>query len=205
MTGIPPVGVSTAPVTPSKNNDASVNEIKEAVDNNSKVAKNCAVAALATSCATLIPLSVLAVKTGKISKVAEKMQQGVQPVLDNVQRITSDLSGATGAIKGATESVKLKTEEVLGLIKSEEMKGFIETLKSKVHEIDGKAVGGELKASIAALSDAAKAKVGEVDAESINNLLVSLKNQVDNLNIPELKTQFGQMLENSKLGQILGI
>lgn len=196
-TNIAPIGVNTTPIAPVKNNDVSVNEIKEAVDNNSKVAKNCATAALVTSCATLIPLSVLAVKTGKISRVAEKLQQGVQPVLDNAQKITGDIAGATGAIRGTAEGIKGKTEEVLGLIKSDEMKGFIETLKSKVNELDGKGISDELKVSIAKLSDAAKAKVDEVNPETVNELIISLRNQVDNLNIPELKAQFGQMMENT--------
>ena len=68
-------------------NDSKTQEIVQIMEENSKTTKLCAGAALAASVATLIPLSILAVRTGKISKIAD------------------DVKGITGAARKATEDV----------------------------------------------------------------------------------------------------
>lgn len=205
MSGISSVGtpnLTTAQNTSASNTEVANDKTIKAIEENSKTAKMCAAVAIGTSCATLLPLSVLAIKTGKISKAVEGLRNDAKPVIDGVKNITDNVETASGALKETTSNLGNKAKEIIELVKSDDMKNFISQLETKVKELNLTGAGDELRNSIKTISEAAKNKLGDINLEdAANAFIANLGTYVEKMNIPELSQKFKTLID--KFGNII--
>lgn len=157
----------------------SEERIVEAIEDNSSAAKNCSKVALATSVATLLPLSVLAIKTGKISKVADDLQNGVKPIIDNVQ-------SATGSIKNVITNFERQADEISKIFKSEEWNKSLSEIRTKISEMDAEKLIQGIEKAIQDLTEVTTKKINEIDPNKVNELIGVIEKQIDSLNIQGL-------------------
>lgn len=191
-------------------------KLAEAIENANKTSSTAANAALITSCATLLPLSVLAYRTHNLSKVAEAFQKDAKPALEKLQSaagkvegladsakpIVEDVHGITSIARKGAENIGNVVEEVTKTIKSEEFKGLLTELKNKVAEVDMKGMNETMKAeiseSIAKLSDAASGKIAEVNPEVIENAIAKIS-EIDTKGLSDSAIALLERLKNIKV------
>ena len=196
MTEIQPVTAPVASSVKPQEKEVQNNELVQAVEKNNETAKICAYTALGTSFATLIPLSVLAVKTGKISKVAQNIEAGVKPVLEGAKSITDNLGEASQAPKEIAEAVKAKLNELMGAVNSEKFEGLIGTLQEKVSKSDVEQLVGELKNSIKTITERVANKADEVNLESLNNVIKKFEEKLNEVNAGEITAEIKNILHS---------
>lgn len=170
--------VNSAPAAKT-NNDS---DLAKAVAKNSETAKVCSYAALGASVATLLPLSVLAIKTGKISKAVENIEKGAKPILEN-------LSSATSAVNETATAAKSKVLELLNTVKSDELKDLFTELRTKVKGIETDEIVDEIIDCIGSLKETASGKIGEVDMSKVDDIFDTLNAKLRELNVPDLSAE----------------
>lgn len=153
-------------------------QVASAINDNSKACKAAATASIVTSCATLIPLSILAAKTHKVSKVAEALEQNSRPVLEGARHVVENFGAATESMKKVAANYEKKAGELMDLFNSEEMAKAINELKGKLHEADSQKIVEAIEKSINSFSEAVNNKVGEVKPEAIENFLRTIEEKV---------------------------
>ena len=139
-------------------------KLSAAIDRNTDTTKICAYTALGVSCASLIPLTVLALKSRKISKVVDSINNEVTPVVKGVHNIVDDGSalmakmnlGATvglAALRSLPDKIEMKdvkvlAENFLNKIDVESINNLIKNLQSKIGELDLKSIVSDIVAAI---------------------------------------------------------
>lgn len=188
--------------TPMQIQKQEIPDMAKAVENSNNVAKTCSYVALGTSVATLLPLSILAVKTSKISKAAESLEKGAKPILENlrgasagVREVSENIAGVTRSAKEACANIGANIGE---LFKSEELKTVLKELQNKVKDVDIKNLVGELKLAISDFTNSVNKKVGEVDVQNLNELLKTIKVKISELNVKDLSDSARSILEKIK-------
>ncbi len=168
--------VATAPAF--KGDDS---KLAKAIEENTAASNTTAKAALITSCATLLPLSVLAYKTHNLGKVAEAFQNDAKPILEKVGKaangvesvangakvVVKNLQEASGAAKDIVVEVKNAVGETTAVIKSEELKGLINELTGKIHDVN-------LAQELSKIGDSISGKINEIDPKVLNDFIAKL-------------------------------
>lgn len=168
------------------------NCVSQAIENNTKTANKAANAALITSCATLLPLSVLAYKTHNLSKVAEAFQKDAKPVMekigsaagkveglaDSAKPIVEDIHGITSGARKSVENISNAVVEATKVIKSEELKGVLNEIQGKIAKIDeteiNNTVKSEIKEAFGILTGTLNGKLNEVDPKVIEGAIAKI-------------------------------
>lgn len=197
------VSTMPMPVRAKSVNSPQNNSIEKAIENNNKTTKLCAYVALGTSCATLLPLSILAIKTGKISKVAENFEKSAKPIMDDLGKASTTIKyaaiGASEDLKAISGLAKNKTSEIFDLLKSDDMKNLLQELQTKVKDVDTKPIVESITNSINELKNTLNGKLNDVNSEKVNELISSLKCKIDSINVGELsadtKKLFNSLIE----------
>lgn len=170
---VTPVAPVSTPVVTEKKPET---DLAKVVEENNKTAKTCAYAALGTSCATLIPLSVLAFKTGKISKVAKDIGEGVKPILDNAQ-----------AVSNKAKEELIKTIETLSSVLNEkELKRVLDSIKNKVDSTDLNKLVDSFASSTEKLTDKLGEKIDKVNVDEINNVITNFAKKLNEIDTSKL-------------------
>ena len=209
MSEIQPISAATAPVQNTvKDNGPQNEQLTKAREHNNSTAKTCAYVALGTSIATLLPLSLLAIKTGKISKAADAVQKGVNgvisegitPVLDSVKKMTVDPQKMLDAM---TKSL----EEFSGFLKTEECKGILAQIKGKIADVDGKAIGEMISEHVQQIGAILKSRAENANLEPVNELIANISAKLDGVDISGLSKEGAAIFRNmvAKLRGVEGI
>ena len=206
MTNISSVSTNnvTVPVTTAEANakkQAADDRTLKVIEKNSNTAKSCATAAVAASVATLIPLSILAHQTGRMSKIAKELADEAKPILrdtkpllEGAKPVVDNLKDITGSAKGIVQHVEKTFKEVAETLKSDEWAAVLTELKRKIKDVDSNAITEQLTKSIDDLTQAATGKINEVNPETINELITTVTRQLDDINAKGLSDDASRLI-----------
>lgn len=127
------------------------NEMVEVVNNNSKSANTVATAALVTSIATLIPVTLLAIKTHQLNNTAKTFTEKTGPILDNIKPLLEKTNGVASDVKSVTGRVKDAVTGVTDVVTdiSGKVKGFIDDIVNCIKNMLGKGAKAPEAAGVA--------------------------------------------------------
>lgn len=189
MSEIQPVSAVTTPIQNVTGGSNQNDQLAKVIENNNSTAKTCSYVALGTSIATLLPLSILAIKTGKISKVAGNLEEGAKGVINNIKE-------ATAIPEDVSKSVRGILDKLGNLVNSEEAKGILKKINEKMSEVDSKEIFGSISETITSqlsqVGEILSSKAESVDVETVNKLLATLDKKLSDINLPEFKASLGE-------------
>lgn len=183
------VSALPVPVAPNVGNVVKKDNLQKVIEDNNKTTKLCSGVALLTSCATLLPLSILAVKTGKISKVVENFGTSIKPIVKDLSEASHTINNLTTEAGNGMNTIIGKARDVLDLAKTDEVKNLLNELSIKVKETDTKPIVESVSRSIDELSGTLNGKLGEIDTARINELVGGLKEKIDLINVDDLSAE----------------
>lgn len=171
-----PAAVATieTPAPQATNAEKLDKEVVEALNKNTNTSKVAAYAALGTSVATLIPLSIIALKTGKMGKVVGEVAGNANKVLKNVNDVTSVAGGLVGTVANSAGEIMEKVDL------SKMMTTIQEILASTVDKV-GKIDVEKISSQISGLLESAQGKVGEFDVEQFNKQVANIQTLFDKI------------------------
>ena len=131
---------------------------------------------MGASCATLIPLSILAIKTGKISKIANEIGDGVKPILNNSQEVSN---------KAKAELISI-IEKFAKMFDEKKLQGFLDSVKNKIDAVDLNKLIDLLTSSTENLAGKLGEKIDKVNMDEINNIITNFSKKLNEIDTSKL-------------------
>ena len=162
MTSIQPI--SSAPVSTPNAGVSSNADLTKAIEKNSETAKTCAYVALGTSIATLLPLSVLALKASQMSKAVKNISDAAELVLKHADEAITDMGAAVKeGVRDIAGNILYKLDDVELQPLANKLEELTDVARSKLDDVEVK----PLVAKVEGLVDKASEKLTNVDFQPI--------------------------------------
>lgn len=154
--------------------------LAQAIEKNNDTTRILSYVALGTSVATLLPLSVLAVKSHQMGKVVDDLGKKAEPILDN-------LKGSSDAVKSVADQFKGKAEELLNLANFDELRNLINTVVKKVKDADVQTVLNQINKSIESVEKNVNKKIDDNQLlEKTGTILDNIQKSVKDADIKQI-------------------